>query len=240
MKYKTFDILNDYGIKNAFIYKSFDFGNNNLNRREELATILDVDENKIYFSKQNHTSKVEVVYDNDSIDNQKFIDNDGLITNVKGVTLLTYVADCQGIFLYDPVKKVIGNVHSGWKGIATKIVINAINKMIDEFNSDKKDILCFINPSIHSCHFEIEDDVLNYFKDKLGNMVENYITFAGIKNGKNKYHLDLINLNKQILIDFGIKCENIFILDECTVCNKEYHSYRREKTESRNGCVISL
>lgn len=237
---KKFDVLNELGIKNAFIAKPYDLGPNNINRKKDIANILSVDENKVFFSNQCHTSNIQIVKENDSLDMEKFNCNDGLITNVKGVTLLTYVADCQGIFLYEPIKKVIGNVHSGWKGVSEKIVIKAINKMVSEFNSDKKDILCFFNPSIHACCFEIEDDVLNIFKQKIGNIVEKYIVLTKNINGKNKYYLDLIKLNKKLLIENGILEKNIFVLDECTCCNSDYHSFRRDKTSKRNGCIISL
>lgn len=235
---KTFSKLDELNIKNAFLGKSFDFGVTNLNRIKEISNFLKVDENKIFYSVQNHTNKVEVVRENDKVNDEKFINNDGLITNIKDNVLFTYVADCQGILLYDPIKKVIGNIHSGWKGTANKIVINGISKMISEFDSNKKDILCFISPSIHACHFEIEDDVLNYFRRRMN--VDNFIVEKKNIKGKNKYYLDLISLNKEILLDYGIKKENIYVMDECTVCNSNYHSYRRDKTNKRNGLFIML
>lgn len=237
---KSFEVLNKYGIKNSFISMPMDLGPNNSNRKKEISEILNTRENKIFFSNQCHSANVEVVRENDSVDMEKFQNNDGLITNIKGITLLTYVADCQGIFLYDPIKKVIGNIHSGWKGVSSKIVINAIDKMISEFNSNKKDILCFFNPSIHACCFEIEEDVLNIFKHKLGSIVEKYIVNIKEKNNVKKYYLDLIGLNKEILIDYGILEKNIYVMDECTCCTNDYHSYRRNKTTKRNGCVIAL
>jgi len=235
---KSFEKLDNLNIKNIFIGKPFDLGVNNLNRIKELSDFLKIDESKIFYSLQNHTNKVEVVKENDKISDEKFINNDGLITNIKGIVLLSYLADCQGILLYDPLKKVIGNIHSGWKGTANKIVINAIKKMNTEFNCEVKDILCFISPSIHDCHFEIEDDVLNYFKERMD--IDAFVVDTKSIEGKNKYYLDLIRLNKQILIDYGIKKENIYVMDECTVCNNNYHSYRRDKTNKRNGLIISL
>jgi len=235
---KTFKKLDELKVKNAFIGKPFDFGINNSNRKKEISKILKVDESKVFYSFQNHTNKVEIVEEEDKIDDEKFVNNDGLITNIKGITLLSYVADCQGILLYDPAKKVIGNVHSGWKGTANKIVVTAIDKMVKEFNSKKGDILCFISPSIHACHFEIEDDVLNYFMERMN--VDSFIVDKKTIEFRNKYYLDLIELNKKILIDCGIKKENIYVMDECTVCNDNYHSYRRDKTNERNGLIISL
>lgn len=235
-----FNELENQGIKHAFIEKPYDLGPENPNRIDVITKLLEVDPKKIYFSKQAHTNKVEIVLNEDKITDPKFINNDGLITNIPGVTLLTYVADCQGIFLYDPRKKVIGNIHSGWKGTANKIVINAVHKMIEVFQCDKNDIQCFINPAIKQCHFEIGEDVLEYFVNLLS--YEYIKPFVKTSNeNEAKYYLDLVKLNKRILIDYGIKKENIFIMDYCTVCeNERFHSYRSEKTVKRNGCIISL
>lgn len=240
MIYK-FKELENLGIKHAFIGKPWDMSRNNKNRLQEISDVLEVDAAKIYDSVQKHTDKVAIVYDGDKTTDEKFVNNDGLITNVKGITLLTYVADCQGIFLYDDEKKVIGNIHAGWRGVAKKIVIKALDIMVKEFGSDVKNIKCFINPSIHQCHFEIEDDVLNYFIDIFDKTyIEPFVILGKDNKGIKKYYFDLIGLNKKILMDYGILKENIYVLDMCTMCESEFYSYRREKTDCRNGCLISL
>lgn len=239
--FMTFECLNKLNIKNAFIGKPCDFSDHNHYRVSNITKVLDIDINKVYQANQIHSSNIETVLENDEINNNKFDNVDGLLTNVKGVTLLIKVADCQGIFLYDPIKEVIGNIHSGWKGTADKIIIKAIDKMILEYGSNLTDILVCINPCIQSCHFEIEEDVLNIFRDKIGILIDNFLLKGKIKEGKQKYYLDLVNLNKELLIIHGLNKENIYSSKECTVCeNDKYHSYRADKTSERNGCIISL
>ena len=63
------------------------------------------------------------------------------------------------IIFYDPVKKVIANVHSGWRGTFQKIAEKTVLKMIENYNCNPEDIECFIWPSIRKCHFEVETDV---------------------------------------------------------------------------------
>lgn len=237
----TFECLDKLNIKNAFIGKTYDFSGNNPDRVNDISKVLNIDINKVYQANQTHSSNIEVVLENDDINSDKFNNVDGLLTNVRGVTLLIKVADCQGIFLYDPVKEVIGNIHSGWKGTTDKIIIKAIDKMVLEYGSNLNDIIVCINPCIQSCHFEIEEDVLNIFKEKKGLLINKFLLEGKVKDGKQKYYLDLVNLNKKILITHGLSEENIYLSKECTVCeSSKYHSYRADKTSKRNGCVISL
>lgn len=236
----SFEKLNEYGIKNAFIGKPYDFSKANANFRSDIVNILDVDINKIYQCTQTHSDNVVIVNKDDDINSDKFNNVDGLITNVKGTTLLIKTADCQGIFLYDPIKQVIGNIHSGWVGTTKKIIIKAINIMVNNFGCNKEDIMCFFNPSINKCHFEIEDDALDIFKNVFGSKINSFLDIGKIKDNKQKYYLDLVGLNKQILLDYDINNNNIYIQDICTYCDNNYHSYRKTKTTLRNGCIISL
>lgn len=59
---------------------------------------------------------------------------------------------------------MIANVHSGWKGTIQRIIVQTINKMINEFGCNPKDIICCICPSIRKCHFEVEQDVKEEFQ----------------------------------------------------------------------------
>ena len=113
-----FDILNKYNIDHCFYGVESDYS----------ETRYDLEDT--FYLKQSHTSNVAVLTSNDKVGDAKFIDCDGIITNLKGKKLVIRTADCQSIFLYDPVKKVIGNIHSGWKGTLNGIVINAINLVI--------------------------------------------------------------------------------------------------------------
>ena len=222
----SFKILDNLKVKNYYFGKEVNY--------------LEYISNKenVYSCKQNHTSNVVVVYKNDDRNDIKFENVDALITSEKDFTLLIKTADCQSIFIYDKVNKVIANVHSGWRGTLDLIVIKTINKMKETFNSKEKDLIVCINPSINKCHFEIEIDVLNEFKNKMNFDISNFYE-KGNKEGK--YYLDLIELNKKILINNGIKKENIYVSNICTYCKNDlFYSYRYDKTLNRNISTISL
>ena len=48
----------------------------------------------------------------------------GLVTNERGIALMTLYADCVPVLFYEPVQRVIAVCHCGWKGTVQKIAAN--------------------------------------------------------------------------------------------------------------------
>ena len=132
---------------------------------EKIANALGIDANTIIKPHQTHTDKVEIVKDN-----TKLGEVDGLLTKQKGITLCTTSADCISLLFYDHAKKVIGSVHSGWKGTLQGISKKAVEKMVQEYQSNPEDIICCICPSIRKCCFEVDEDVKELFLEKYKNL----------------------------------------------------------------------
>jgi len=145
---------------------------------------------------------------------------DALITNQKNIMLTILTADCVPILLFDKRKKVIASIHAGWRGTEKEIVSKTVKKMQEIFNSNPKDILAGVAPSIGKCCYEVDWSVSKYFKD-----IEN----AYIDKGE-KQMLDLPLINKKQLINSGLDEKNIELSNICTACEvKNYFSYREEK-----------
>ena len=188
------------------------------------------DENEKYNSKQNQKELTE-------IKELKIAPNtDALITNKKDVLLATTNADCILLLLYDPVKKIVANVHSGWRGTLQRIVIKTINKMQNEFNSNPKDIICCICPSIRKCHFEVDKNVKDLFEKEFSEVLNKYAINNDIcdiieeTKTNEKWNIDTVLINKLLLKELGLKDENIIDSNICSVCNHDLiHSYRVEK-----------
>lgn len=237
------DIKLDQDLISLFIHKPYNFKRDTISEEDIAKEFYEI-ENKINYSfsniirpHQTHSSNVQVVTNNNI--NDSFEDTDGLITNLKGVALCTQVADCQSILLYDTKNKVIGNIHSGWKGTLNRISTNAINIMKDEFNSDLNDIKVYISPSIHKCHFEVGEEVKELFEKEFVDI--NDLIIKGEYKDEQKYYIDTVELNKRLLIELGLKEENIVISDICSVCDDNIHSYRKDKPEDgRNICLIAI
>ena len=94
---------------------------------------LHMDWQKIVSTDQTHTANVRIVTEADEghgISRPKsFFDVDGQVTDVPGLPLITYHADCVPLFFVDPVKKAIGLTHSGWRGTAARIGRNTVETM---------------------------------------------------------------------------------------------------------------
>ena len=81
---------------------------------------------------------------------------DGLITSQPGIALGIYVADCCAVYLIDPQTPAIGLVHSGKRGTAAGVVSNAIQQMIDRFDSRPTNLIVQLSPCIRPPHYEID------------------------------------------------------------------------------------
>lgn len=201
-----------------------------------LSSAIGSDYTHLVKTNQEHTDEVKVITkkinENEPDFNlEQYSKTDGMITRSKDIMLATTNADCILLLFFDPVRKVIGNTHSGWKGTLQRISVKTVKKMKDEFGCNPEDIICCICPSIRKCHFEVDIDVKELFEKKfqdLGNLDE--IIEEKIPNSK--WNIDTVLINKIILEKAGIKQENIIDSGICSVCNSNLvHSFRVEKEE---------
>ncbi len=234
------DIKHAYGLKPAN-YRTKgqnvtpEMTSDSLDSYKILCDSIGADYNKLIKPNQKHTNIVKIVEHEEQgiiLGDKNYENTDGLVTDKKEVVLATTNADCTLIMLYDPIKGIIGNVHSGWRGTFQKIVINAINTMINIYGSNPSDIICCICPTIRKCHFEVEKDVKDMCTDIFSytNKIDNIIEYAGKKDGIDKWMIDNVLINKLLLQEVGINPENIIDCGICSVCNSDkIHSYRVEK-----------
>ena len=207
---------------------------------KKVGEALNIDWKTIVKPHQTHTDRVEMVEDA----NKEFSEVDGLLTNKNNIMLCTTSADCTSLIMYDDNKKVVGDIHSGWRGTAKKIAKKAVQKMIDEYGSNPKDIICAICPCIRKCHFEVEEDVKEIFRREFEytRRLSEIIQTGRVVDGVQKYNIDTVLINKIILEEAGVRRENILDSGICTVCNsKEFHSHRVDRENSgRNGAFVGL
>lgn len=227
--------------KYASVNLSFNNGDereNVLENYRRLCECIDVDINSLVLSRQTHTDNLKTVtkdHCGTGIFKDSFSDIDGLITNQIGVTLVTQYADCTPLAFLDPIKKVIATSHAGWRGTVQEIGKKTVEKMVAEFGCNPSDILAGIGPCIGKCCYEVDDPVYKEF------IKLSYLDFEKIftKKDNGRYMLDLVEANKQILLNAGISEENIDLSDICTCCNAEtLHSHRASKGERGNLALM--
>ncbi len=153
---------------------------------------------------------------------------DAVVTDIPGLTLVIQVADCQAVILVDPVKRVVANIHSGWKGSVSNIIARSIDTMAGTFGSTPGDILAGIGPSLGPCCAEF----VNY-RTEIPEHLWHY------KDGND--HFDFWRLSRDQLQEQGVKSCNIVRAGICTRCSPDtYFSYRHEKVTGRFASVIKI
>ena len=191
-------------------------------------------------SRQTHTTNVRIVTDADrgkGITRERdYTDVDGLVTNVPGICLVTSYADCVPLFFVDPVKKVIGLSHSGWRGTVGKIGRKTVELMHERFGSDPADILAAVGPSVCMDCYEVSGDVIEKFKEAFP---ENCWEQLFYEKPDGKYQLDLWKANELIFLESGILPEHIAVTNVCTHCNSDIlYSHRAAGDKRGNLCAF--
>jgi YfiH family protein len=258
--YITFDILDRAGVKHGFSTRlggvsrehlssmnlSFHRGDNPesvMENHRRLAKAIGYDYKKLVFSDQVHKTHIHKVTEKDVgkgiIVDSDIVNTDGLMTNVPGIPLMTFYADCVPIYFYDPRRRVVAMNHSGWRGTVAKISKYMIDALNREYGSQPEDLICAVGPSICKDCYEVSLDVAEEFEKAYTEEQIKDIVFPK-ENGK--FLLDLHRANYYNLTDAGVKPENIAVTDICTCCNSELlFSHRASQGKRGNlGAVIWL
>lgn len=198
-----------------------------------IAGVLGCKPEDIVCSDQTHTTNIRKVTAADRgkgvTRERDYTDVDGLVTNEAGIALATFYADCVPLYFADPVKRVIGLAHSGWRGTVGRIGEKMVEMMQAEYGCDKRDIVAAIGPSICQDCYEVSEDVAEQFKQEFGSKV--------LADGKaeGKYQLDLWKANEMVFLQAGLLPENITVTDICTCCNEKLlFSHRASKGRRGN------
>lgn len=165
---------------------------------------------------------------------------DALITSNPECAIAVRTADCIPVLLFDPVKRVVAAVHSGWKGTVKRIPAGCIFQMRMHYGCNPEDIRAVIGPGISVDSYQVGEEVVNIFKATDFNINEIY-RWDGPKSDepmKGGHHLDLFKANRMILEDAGLKRENIQVCGIDTYTDESFFSARREG--SKCGRIINV
>ncbi len=162
---------------------------------------------------------------------------DGLVTDLPGVALVIFGADCLPILFHDPVRRVVAACHAGWRGTAQAIASKTVERM-KLYGCRPEDIRVAIGPGIRSCCFFTHEDVPNAMTTALGVGATPYISHVE----GSRFAVDLQGLNRLWLTKAGVPEANIETSEDCTSCHPErYWSHRAMATErGSQAAVIQL
>ena len=192
------------------------------------------------FSQQTHECYIRVVSDADrgkgTMRDRDYTGIDGLVTNVANITLATFYADCVPLYFYDPAMRAIGLSHAGWRGTVGQIGAAALAAMTQNYGSNPADVLVGIGPSICAECFEVGDEVVAEFVQRLPWSTDFIKPCA---KHANKSYIDLQGINRQSLIYAGVLAKNIELPGICTKENPEiFFSHRVMGTQ--RGTLTAL
>jgi YfiH family protein len=156
-------------------------------------------------------------------------DTDALVTNLQGVWLTSFYADCVPLYFYDPVQRVIGLAHAGWRGTAKQIAMRTVQKMTEVFASQPSDIRAIIGPSIGACCYEVDEHVANQVSQAATVISAEGEQSLTSHTNHGSYTLNLKRANQFIMMKAGISLHHIEISEWCTSCRTDlFFSHRKE------------
>jgi hypothetical protein len=202
---------------------------------------IKVETDKTVYMQQTHGVNIQIAEKNDAGRGAEeyrtgFPDTDGIITNDPEIVVCGCFADCVPVWLFDPIRKVGGIIHAGWKGTAQSIVKHGIRRMSECFGSVARDIMCAVGPSIGPCCFKVDKLTAHEILISLPLKQHRQVV---TKNEREDLCLDLWQINSLQLQDVGVLAQHIVIAGQCTCCLENYyHSFRRDKEMSGRMSAI--
>lgn len=210
-------------------------------RRSELLAAAGLDyvqvQPNLTAPQQRHTANVAVVgkeaYGAHLNWDKSLVNYDGVITNLPGVPLLTVHADCPPVLFYDPVKRVIGAAHSGWRGTVAKISLEMVRLMREHYGCLPETIIAGIGPGIGPCCYQVGEPVLREVKEAFGPEIAGEVL---LRQPDGSCHFDLWQAIYVTLLEAGLKPQNIEQGATCTLCQPDdFFSYRATPLEERHN-----
>lgn len=186
---------------------------------ERLLNEIGYQEKQLAQVKQVHSTTVKIVNKANS-HGEEFVEADAMVTNKPGILLLMRFADCVPIFLYDSVNKAVGIGHAGWKGTVSKVGLELVRAMKNEYGSSAKNIYAGIGPSIGPDHYQVGHEVALQIKSSFPGQWQEMLI-----ESHDSVKLDLWKANSITLNNAGI--EKIEIAEICTACHlDDWFSHR--------------
>ncbi len=161
---------------------------------------------------------------------------DALVTNIPGLLLGEFFADCVPLYFLDPRSRAVALAHAGWRGTVANIAAGTLEALSNAFGSRPEDCLVAIGPSIGPCCYEVDEHVVGPLRESFPGWQE-----AVTPSGSGKWFLDLWEVNARQLREKGVKNEHILAGKICTACRPgQFFSYRAHGVTGRMAAAIAI
>jgi YfiH family protein len=145
---------------------------------------------------------------------------DGIVSTDPGVAACVSVADCVPVLLADPETGAVAAVHAGWRGTIARVSHAAVRALAGLSGAEPGRLLASIGPSIGPCCYEVSPDLAERFAREIGPVVR----------GAAASHVDLWESNRLLLVEAGLRPEQVEVVGRCTSCDiGSFFSHRRDR-----------
>jgi YfiH family protein len=201
-----------------------------------LAKCLGIEADRIVTCRQVHQDSVEIIDALPQVPPRA----DAIITSNPGIYPAIKTADCLAILLLDPVRRVAGAIHAGWRGTVLRITRKVVRMMKSRYGTNPTDLIAGLGPAIGPCCYEVDEVVLKPFRQAFP-QAEQFITRSESGDrSKESLRLDLEGANRFELIQEGVPLANIHSTELCTSCNSAlFFSYRRDGVKSGRHLALT-
>lgn len=203
--------------------------------QRRIAAAIGVDPSDFTYTHQTHTTNVAVVEEKDR--GGRFLDTDGMVTNVPGICLVTFYADCVPLFFVDSVHRAIGLSHSGWRGTVGRMGQATLKLMEKQYGTDPEQVVAAIGPSICQDCYEVSGDVIEKFRETFDEALWPELFY---EKGNGKYQLNLWRANQLVLTEAGVRKEQLAVTNVCTHCNPNILFSHRSAGSARGNLSAFL
>jgi YfiH family protein len=182
------------------------------NRRRFVAAVTRAEGTRLATVRQVHSGISAVIGEACSGATDEADGADGQMTDQAGVLLGILTADCIPVLVVDPVRRVVGAFHAGWRGTVERIVELGVAQMCDRLGAEPAEMLAAVGPGIGRCCYTVGDEVRGRFGAEFG-YAEELFTRDG-----DAMRLDLIEANRRQLQAAAVAAGSIQVVGGCTAC----------------------
>ena len=209
----------------------------------EIAGAAAVEPSRLGRLRQVHGAAAVVRRRRDAAGGQADLDEaDIMLTDDPTRAIAVQVADCLPILIVDQRARVVAAAHAGWRGLAARVPIVAVERLAAEFGSRARDLLVAVGPAIGACCYEVGEDVRLSFTAFAAADVDRWFavqpsvwpgnppvaTLAATRRAGH-WFFDGWQCARDQLVSAAVPSDQIFVAELCTASHAGvFCSYRRD------------
>jgi YfiH family protein len=166
---------------------------------------------------------------------------DGLVSDQGGQSLWVCGADCTPVLIADPGTGHAAACHAGWRGVASRILPEAI-RQLETHGAKRSELLVAFGPAVSGKEYQVGDDVVDAISNSLGagpseseeisqRLQDTKVLLPDDEPGRHR--LDIRGAAALQLQQHGLDSEQISSCPLCTLSEPNlFHSWRRDQVKA--------